>query len=159
MKGAEIQLRSERMGYFYCWIASSSMLIYGYSLTMLSASRLDDIQSYYHIALSKDLILSTVNGFFAVGGLLGSLLTPYFIRITSKRYASSQSARATSSSQLPPSLPAGWCWCRCCSLSTSAASCWESPAPSPSEWPACTSGRLFQSDCEGRSAAFTRCRR
>jgi fucose permease len=61
------------------------MLIYGYSLTMLSACNLTYMRDYYNVDYSQDTLLSTINGFFAIGGLLGSIITPYFIKITTKR--------------------------------------------------------------------------
>lgn len=82
----EILLKNEKAGYLYCWIICSSMLILGYCLTMLSACNLNYIRSYYHVDYSQDIMLSTINGFFAFGGIVASLLLTCFLKITTKRY-------------------------------------------------------------------------
>lgn len=53
---------------------------------MLSASNLTYIRSYYHVDYSQDVMLSTINGFFAMGGIIASLLLTCFLKITTKRY-------------------------------------------------------------------------
>lgn len=120
-----------------------SMLIYGYSLTMLSASSLKDIQSYYEIDFSKDLILSTINGFFAVGGLVGSFLTPYFIKITTKRYYASHLGGATISLQSQQSWPVDWFWYQLYQLCTLVDSYLDLRVHFLSELLGCMFGRLF----------------
>lgn len=85
IKDGEIKLKNEKLGYLYCWIVTGSMILNGYSLTMLSASNLNDIKTYYGINLSKSLILSIINGSYALGGLLGCLISSYLGKIPTKR--------------------------------------------------------------------------
>lgn len=100
MSSPEILLRSERAGYFYCWVISGSMFIYGYSITMLSACNLEYIKTYYHINFSRDIMLSTINGFFGVGGIIACLIVQYFLKITTKRYFAAYSGKAITSLHL-----------------------------------------------------------
>ena len=62
------------------------MFMLGYCLTMLSASNLTFIRSYYGADYSEDVMLSTINGFFAMGGIIASSLLTCFLKITTKRY-------------------------------------------------------------------------
>jgi len=73
--------------YLYCCIICISTAYSGYSLTLISASSMPMLLHYYHIQLKLQTALSVLNGSLPVGAMLGSLLMPYFVRLTTKRYA------------------------------------------------------------------------
>ncbi len=72
------------MGYFYCCIVCISMIMHGYSLTMLSACDMADIIRYYKLTLKKDAISALFNGFYALGGMTAAIFSVYFFKITTK---------------------------------------------------------------------------
>lgn len=82
------------------------MFIFGYCLTMLSATNITYIRSYYNVDYSLDIMLSTINGFFAMGGIIASLLLTCFLKITTKRYTCRHSAGAITSLPARASWPA-----------------------------------------------------
>lgn len=85
MSSDEILMKSELLGDFYGWIASAPMLIYGYSLAMSASIVPNQMMDYYRVSLEQSLMLTLFNGFFAVGGMLGSYFIEPFTQITSKR--------------------------------------------------------------------------
>ena len=81
----EIPLKNRVKPYLYSMIICISQIYSGYCLTMISASNLHMLQQYYSIRLSLASTLSLLNGTLPAGGMLGSILVPYFISFSTKK--------------------------------------------------------------------------
>lgn len=85
----EIHVRLKVLVGWSC-ILFLSMAIFGYSLTVISASSLSMIKRYYEIEFSNGTTLSILNGIIPMGGILGAILAPYILSITRKKYIAYQ---------------------------------------------------------------------
>jgi hypothetical protein len=81
----EIPLKNQHRPYFYCLVICISTIYSGYSLTVISASNLRMLQHYYNIEFSNEATLSLLNGILPVGGMLGSILVPTLVPLTTKK--------------------------------------------------------------------------
>ena len=63
-----------------------STVFVGYCLTLIGASNLPFLFSYYNITLDKQVTLALLNGALPVGGITGCFLIPYLRLIAPKKY-------------------------------------------------------------------------
>lgn len=78
-----------------CFYICLSAVFYGYCLTVIGASNLPLLFTYYQISLSKEVTLALVNGALPLGGMLGCMLFPYTNLFATKRYLLSQQGKCT----------------------------------------------------------------
>lgn len=81
----EIPIKYNRKPYLFTMAICLSTLYSGCSLTMISASSVHALIDYYEIGLSIESTLSLLNGVLPAGGMLGAILVPTFVLLTTKK--------------------------------------------------------------------------